>query len=132
MNDYQRGLLKAAEICERISEEVTYQRNSQEAADKCADAIRAEAEKAAGCAPEIKPSQFDDLPLRWKVPADYQEAIEMLRRARRDLEAKSAPDEALIEEVANSAQSRWIYGNEKFVVNAVEWAIREYLRREGK
>jgi hypothetical protein len=30
-----------AQVCERVSEDVTYQRDSQEAADKCAAAIRA-------------------------------------------------------------------------------------------
>ena len=30
-----------AKVCEQVAENVTYQRNSQEAADKCADAIRA-------------------------------------------------------------------------------------------
>lgn len=29
-----------ARVCEQVSEEVTYQRDSQEAADKCAAAIR--------------------------------------------------------------------------------------------
>jgi len=33
-----------AKACEEIAEQVTYQRNSQEAADKCADAIRARGE----------------------------------------------------------------------------------------
>ena len=30
-----------AKVCEQVAENVTYQRNSQEAADRCADAIRA-------------------------------------------------------------------------------------------
>lgn len=30
-----------AKVCEDIAEQVVYQQNSQEAADKCADAIRA-------------------------------------------------------------------------------------------
>lgn len=34
-----------AKVCEEIAENVTYQRNSQEAADKCADAIRARGEE---------------------------------------------------------------------------------------
>ena len=33
-----------AKVCEQVAENVTYQRNSQEAADKCADAIRARGE----------------------------------------------------------------------------------------
>jgi hypothetical protein len=40
---------------------------------------------------EIPPCPFDDLTLRWHKPADYEEAVEMLRRARRDINKLTTP-----------------------------------------
>lgn len=41
---------------------------------------------------ELPACPFEDLPVRWHVPADYEEAVEMLRRARRVIETKSAAE----------------------------------------
>jgi hypothetical protein len=44
-SERERIIERCAEICDRIAEVVTYQRDSQDAAEKCADAIRALAVK---------------------------------------------------------------------------------------
>ena len=45
--------------------------------------------------------------------------------------ACSAPDEALIDEIADAACSRWIKDALMLFKPAAEWAIREYIRRSA-
>lgn len=99
MNDYQRGLLRAAEICEEYAH-----------GGVCAEAIRAEAEKNA-----------DRRAGRETLPAPSQEGHAAGP-------ACSAPDEALIEEIAEETFKRW-YDREFNQAEATKWAIREYIRR---
>lgn len=161
MNDYQRGLLRAAEICENTVNQDEFESSIRtpstvkleaynEACNDCTDAIRAEAEKVATDAPDEALVKCRICSMRGvecsrcggdgdepNTDNDVTGPAACSKCGGSGIIAPSvSADEALIEEIADRKADQYLNWNNPLPLGTIiVLAIHEYIdlkRREGK